>query len=231
MNCKNLICFLILTLVVLSCAFSGCLGSDSSDNSSNVSATSNESATTNTSAAANTSTAANTSNATNASTTANTSNTTNTSAANSSKTSNSIGLSSISEAELKAAAAVTTNYLVYFGNIPNLRNMSIEYTPSDNTIMIAIIVSDSTDGVIAKALADLTLKMLNEEAQYYNKSIKRADSSNYSTNSYGRYHGGLYDECNVIIGVAPASHAGNPDYYYILQSIPAGSHNPLYRLR
>ena len=97
--------------------------------------------------------------------------------------------------------------------------------------MIAIIVSDSTDGAIAKALADLTLKMLNEEAQYYNKSLKSADLSNYSTDSYGRYHGGLYDECNVIIGVAPASHSGNPDCCYVLQSIPAGSHNSIYRLR
>ena len=230
MNCKNLICFLILTLVVLSCAFSGCLGSDSSDSSSNVSAASNESATTNTSAA-NTSTAANTSNATNTSTTANTSNTTNTSTSSSSVSSKNTGLVSISEAELKSAAAVTKNYLVYFGNIPNLRNMDMEYNQSSNTITIAIIVSDSTDGAIAQALADLTLIILNEEAQYFNKSIKSADPSNYSTNSYGRYHGGLYDECNVIIAVAPISHAGNSDYYYVSQRIPAGSHNPIYRLR
>jgi len=224
MNCKNLICFLILTLVVLSCAFSGCLGSDSSDNSSNVSTASNESATTNTSAAANTS------NATNTSTTANTSAATNTSTANSSKTSKSTGPAGISEAEFKAAVTTTRYSFISDGRLP-IRNMDAEYNQSSNTITIGIIVSDSTNGDIAKYMADATLKVLNAEVSHYNHSIKLSDSTDYSANYSGRYHGGLYDECNVIIAVAPISHAGNSDYYYVSQYIPAGSHNPIYRLR
>lgn len=236
MNCKILTIFLILTLAVSSCAFSGCLGSNSSsDNLSNVSTpntsttANNTSAATNNTSAVNTTTANNTSTANTSAVANNTTTKTNTSVANSSNVPKSSGLVSISEKELRAAAAVTTNYVIWsMSELRVIQDMTVTYNQSTNTIMIAIVVSDSTHSAVAEALAYVTLQVLNEEAQYYNNSIKSSDSNDYSTSRYGRYRGGLYDECNVIIGVAPLSKA---DDYYVFQYIPAGTHNPISLLR
>lgn len=210
MNFKTFTYFLILMLAVSSCAFSGCLGSD---NSSNASDTSNTSVSINNTTTVNTTTT---------NTTVSNSTTTNTTSKKSSS-SKSSGPAGLSEAEFKAAAAVTTNYVIWsLSELRVIQDMAITYNQSTNTIMIAIVVSDSTYSAVAEALAYVTLQVLNEEAQYYNNSIKSSDPNDYSTGQYGRYRGGLYDECNVMIGVAPLSRA---DDYYVFQYIPAGEHN------
>ncbi|WP_338098923.1 hypothetical protein [Methanolapillus africanus] len=182
------------------------MDSSSSNNSSNNTNISNTSVTTNNTSATNSSA--------------------NNTIANSSSVPKKSGPVGLTDAEFQAAVAVTKYSLIFA-----MDNMSAEYNQSSNTIIIAIIVPDSTDGVVAKALADATLKILNAEVNYYNNSVKLSDTSNYTTNYYGRYHGGLYDECNVAIGVAPISHANDPDYYYVFQYIPAGGHTPISRLR
>lgn len=87
------------------------------------------------------------------------------------------------------------------------------YESSDGSISIFAAVDDSTDPEVALDLADTLLRRTAALAQTQNNELSSPGHE---------YYGGLYDNYNAIIGVAPFSHTNDEEEWYVVDAITNG---------
>lgn len=95
----------------------------------------------------------------------------------------------------------------------------VSYNEDTNDLDIVIAVHPSTDPSVAIGIADYSISTINYEAQRQNSEIADYSASN-------SYYGGLFDDVNAFIMIAPTT-AQSEDEYYIFESIPVKSHREL----
>lgn len=115
---------------------------------------------------------------------------------------------SVIEQNLNASFENSDVYSMY-------NSCAISYNADKNDLNITIAVADSLDPNISIDYAKYAISTINYEAQLQNSDINEYSASE-------NYYGGLFDDVDAFIIVAPAS-ATSEDDYFIFESIPRGS--------
>ena len=95
----------------------------------------------------------------------------------------------------------------------------IEYDSDGNDLNIIVAVNDSIDPSLSVDYAKYAISTINYEAQRQVEGLKDYSNSD-------NYYGGLFDDVDAFITVAPVS-ASNEDDYFIFESIPRGSNREI----
>lgn len=95
-----------------------------------------------------------------------------------------------------------------------VKDMDIRIDEETKTVAFTAIVYDDTNVDTAVDFADTMIRRLNLEVAGSNSNVA------YSTNDY---YGGLYDEYNIMVGVAPVSKVDNSKDWLVFQSILKGT--------
>lgn len=95
---------------------------------------------------------------------------------------------------------------------PYVRDVSIAFNNKD-TITLMAIVRDSTSPEVAAEFADTFIRQCNSFAALQNSDIAMSSD---------KYYGGLYDDCNLFIGIASNSKLNDYDDWFVYQAITKG---------
>lgn len=99
---------------------------------------------------------------------------------------------------------------------PYARDVYVAIDEQKKEIIFSAVVDDSTDPEVALDYADSLVRQYNLMANMQDSNIQLASKD---------YYGGLYDQYDVLIGVAPMSKTDNQDEWFVFHAIIAGAHD------
>lgn len=85
-------------------------------------------------------------------------------------------------------------------------------------IIFTSIIDDSTEPSVALDYADTIIRQYNLIANMQDNSISLGGKD---------YYGGLYDQYNIMIGIAPLSKTENHEDWFIFDTVIAGTHKTI----
>ncbi len=101
---------------------------------------------------------------------------------------------------------------------PYAKDVGVVVDDDQNRIAISIVVSDDTSPETALDYADTVVRQYNLMASTQDSNIASGSKD---------YYGGLYDQYDVLIGVAPQSKTGYKDAWFVSDAILSGAHNKI----
>lgn len=98
---------------------------------------------------------------------------------------------------------------------PYVNDVYAKVDESSKQITLTAVVSDSTSPEVALDFADTMIRRFNSIAQMQDSKIKSAGNE---------YYGGIYDDYNLLIGVAPVSKMSDTKHWFVYDAISKGMH-------
>ena len=98
------------------------------------------------------------------------------------------------------------------GDYDYVRDVYIKVDDSKKLITLTAVFGDATKPELAPKYADMVMRQFNTMAQMQDSSIKGGSKD---------YRGGIYDEYQTQIGIAPVSKQEDTSKWYVFDTVPA----------
>lgn len=96
-----------------------------------------------------------------------------------------------------------------------VNDIDIQVNEDEKKITFSVIVGDSTEPNVALDFADTIIRRFNLSAFSYDSNIKLGTKE---------YYGSLYDDYDILIGVAPLSEVDDTKKWFVFDGISKGMH-------
>lgn len=101
---------------------------------------------------------------------------------------------------------------------PFAKDIYVVVDEEKEQITFSVVVGDATDPEVALDYADTVIRRYNLMANMQDSSIALGGKD---------YYGGLYDQYDVLIGVAPQSKTNDTDEWFVFDAVISGAHNEI----